>query len=85
MRSFILPALVAALALPGCAALVTATDDTKTQAERIAAALEAGAQAFCAASLAVRDDATRKLSTAEFLALMDARCLESDEPLTVKE
>jgi hypothetical protein len=85
MRFLILPALVAALALPGCAALTAATDTTKTQAERIAAALEAGAQAFCAASLAVRDDAARKLTTAEFLAQLDARCLESDAPVTVKE
>jgi hypothetical protein len=55
MRFLILPAVMAALALQGCAALTTATDQTKTQAERIAAALEAGAQAFCAASLTVRD------------------------------
>jgi hypothetical protein len=85
MRLLILPALMAALALPGCAAMTVATDATKTQAERIAAALEAGAQAFCAASLAVRDDAARKLTTAEFLAQLDARCLESDTPISVKE
>lgn len=71
------------VALSGCTALTTATDPTKPQAERIAAALEAGAQAFCAASFAVRDDAAKKLSSGEFLGQMTARCLESDTPVQV--
>lgn len=77
-------AIMAALILSGCAAIATATDESKSKAERIVALLEGGAQAFCAASLAVRDDAARQLSTAQFLARLAANCLESDAPVPVK-
>jgi hypothetical protein len=89
MRVLILASLLAfsgctLLISSGCASLSTALDDTKPKADRIAAALEAAAQALCAADLATRDAAADKLQAATFLTSLATTCLESDTPVVVK-